>query len=125
MILTAMLLSGAIAGLVGMTEVMDNGLFPSNPIKGLGFAGIVPNYILAARALFPSAEASWRIPIMMFGGLLGMAVGGWMGGLIYDATGSYAPSFAVGVLANLANLVVIGFLVARDRKPRFSSLVPA
>ena len=40
MILTAMLLSGAIAGLVGMTEVMDTGLFPSNPIKGLGFAGI-------------------------------------------------------------------------------------
>ena len=40
MVLTAMLLSGAIAGLVGMTEVMDTGLFPSNPIKGLGFAGI-------------------------------------------------------------------------------------
>ena len=40
MILTAMLLSGAVAGLVGMTEVMDSGLFPSNPIQGLGFAGI-------------------------------------------------------------------------------------
>ena len=40
MIITAMLLSGAIAGLVGMTEIMDSGLFPSNPIQGLGFAGI-------------------------------------------------------------------------------------
>ena len=40
MILTAMLLSGAVAGLVGMTEIMDSGLFPSNPIQGLGFAGI-------------------------------------------------------------------------------------
>jgi len=40
MIITAMLLSGAVAGLVGMTEVMDSGLFPSNPIQGLGFAGI-------------------------------------------------------------------------------------
>ena len=40
MVLTAMLLSGAIAGLVGMTEIMDSGLFPSNPIQGLGFAGI-------------------------------------------------------------------------------------
>jgi simple sugar transport system permease protein len=40
MIVTAMLLSGAIAGLVGMTEIMDSGLFPSNPIQGLGFAGI-------------------------------------------------------------------------------------
>jgi simple sugar transport system permease protein len=40
MVLTAMLLSGAVAGLVGLTEVMDSGLFPSNPIQGLGFAGI-------------------------------------------------------------------------------------
>jgi general nucleoside transport system permease protein len=40
MILITMLLSGAVAGLVGMTEIMDSGLFPSNPIQGLGFAGI-------------------------------------------------------------------------------------
>ena len=40
MVLSAMLLSGAVAGLVGMTEIMDSGLFPSNPIQNLGFAGI-------------------------------------------------------------------------------------
>lgn len=40
MILTAMLLSGAIAGLVGMTEIMDSGVFPANPIQNLGFTGI-------------------------------------------------------------------------------------
>ena len=89
------------------------GLFAVAAAFGLGFAGLIPNYILAARALFPAAEASWRIPVMMFGGLLGMAAGGWMGGLIYDAYGSYIPSFALAVLFNLANLVVIGFLVSR------------
>jgi len=91
----------------------EMGLFAVSAAFGLGFAGIVPNYILAARALFPNSEASWRIPVMMFGGLLGMAAGGWMGGLIYDAYGSYLPSFAIGVLANIANLAVIGFLVSR------------
>ncbi|MBI4883535.1 MAG: ABC transporter permease [Actinobacteria bacterium] len=40
MIVTAMVLSGAVAGLVGMTEIMDGGVFPANPIQGLGFAGI-------------------------------------------------------------------------------------
>lgn len=40
MIMAAMVLSGAVAGLVGMTELMQAGLFPSNPIQGLGFAGI-------------------------------------------------------------------------------------
>jgi hypothetical protein len=38
-----------------------------------------------------------------------------MGGAIYDQFGSYAPAFAAGVGANLLNLVVIGFLVARRR----------
>ena len=40
MIVLAMVLSGGVAGLVGMTELMQTGYFPSNPIQGLGFAGI-------------------------------------------------------------------------------------
>lgn len=40
MIVIAMALSGAVAGLVGMTELMQTGYYPSNPIAGLGFAGI-------------------------------------------------------------------------------------
>jgi MFS family permease len=101
------------------------GLFAVSAAFGLGFAGLVPNYILAARALFPNAEVSWRIPVIMFGGLLGMAGGGWMGGAIYDSYGSYAPSFAIAVLANLANIAVIGFLVMRDRRPSPAVLATA
>ncbi len=40
MVVLAMVLSGAVAGLVGMTEIMQSGVFPANPIQGLGFAGI-------------------------------------------------------------------------------------
>lgn len=103
----------------------EAGLFAVAAAFGLGFAGLVPNYILAARALFPASEAGWRIPLMMFGGLLGMAVGGWMGGLVYDMAGSYAPSFAIGVAANIANIAVIGFLVRKDRRPSVQVLATA
>lgn len=40
MVVIAMVLSGAIAGLVGLSEVNAQGLFPANPIQGLGFTGI-------------------------------------------------------------------------------------
>ena len=40
MVVASMVLSGAVAGLVGLPELMNTGFFPSNPIKGLGFAGI-------------------------------------------------------------------------------------
>ena len=40
MIVLAMFLSGAVAGLIGMVELADVGRFPADPIQGLGFAGI-------------------------------------------------------------------------------------
>jgi ABC-type uncharacterized transport system permease subunit len=40
MIVMAMIISGAFAGLVGLTEIMHIGFFPANPIQGLGFTGI-------------------------------------------------------------------------------------
>ena len=40
MVVAAMVLSGIVAGLVGMTELMNTGFYPSNPVAGLGFAGI-------------------------------------------------------------------------------------
>ncbi len=101
-----------------LTTQDEIGLFAISAAFGLGFAGIVPNYILTLRELFPASEAGWRVPVVVFGGLLGMAVGGWMGGAIYDGFGSYAPSFAIGVGSNLLNLGVIGFLLLRQPRRR-------
>jgi MFS family permease len=89
------------------------GLYTVAAAFGLGFSGLVPSYILAIRDHFPSSEAGWRVPVVMFGGLLGMAVGGWLGGAVYDAAGSYVPAFQLGVLSNIVNLAVVGFLVLR------------
>jgi MFS family permease len=92
------------------------GLFAVSAAFGLGFAGLVPAYVLTVRELFAASEAGWRVPVLVFSGLGGMAAGAWMGGAIYDQFGSYAHAFAAGVAANVLNLVVIGFLVARRRR---------
>jgi len=85
---------------------------------GLAFGGIVPAYALAARELFPSSQAGWRIGTIYLFGTIGMALGGWLGGFIYDLTANYRPAFAVGVLFNLLNLALLGLLVARQSRPR-------
>jgi len=94
------------------------GLFSVSAVFGLAFGGLIPGYILAIREIFPSAEASWRIPLVLFPGSLGMAAGGWMAGLIYDDWGFYAPAFMAGIAFNLVNLVLIGTLLPRHRPPR-------
>ena len=89
------------------------GLFAISAAFGLGFSGIIPSYSVAIRDLFPSSEASWRIPAILFTSMAGMAFGSWFAGRLYDHFGAYGPAFATGVAFNVANLVIVGLLVSR------------
>jgi MFS family permease len=95
------------------------GLFAISAAYGLGFSGIIPAYVVAVREFFPAADASWRVPTLLFTGMSGMAFGGWFAGALYDHFGFYAPAFAAGALFNLANLGVIGFLAVRLTRRRY------
>ena len=94
----------------------EAGLFTVAAAFGLGFSGIIPAYVLAVRELFPASEAYWRIPTLLLFSGSGMAVGGWLAGLLYDRLGFYGPAFAVGIGANLLNLLIISVLVGRTRQ---------
>jgi len=104
----------AVAIVAFMLTQNEVGLFAVAAGFGLGFSGIIPAYVVAIRDLFPAAEASWRVPLFLFTGMGGMAFGSWFAGTLYDHFGYYTPAFGAGVLFNLANLTVIGFLVARQ-----------
>jgi hypothetical protein len=45
--------------------------------------------------------------------LFGMALGGWMSGLIFDLTGSYRAAFANGLAWNLVNALIALWLLMR------------
>ena len=85
---------------------------------GLAFGGIVPAYSLVIRDLFPAAEAGWRMGAMYLFGTLGMAMGAWLGGVVFDAVLRYQPAFLVGVLFNIVNIAIIGWLVWRKHGMR-------
>ena len=108
-----------------MTTQDEAGLFAISAAYGLGFSGIIPAYVVAIRELFPSREASWRVPSVLFVSMSGMAVGSWFAGAIYDEFGFYAPAFATGILFNLINLALVGFLVLRQRAAGGLRALPA
>jgi MFS family permease len=103
----------AVAISLFLTTEDEAGLFAISAAFGLGFAGIIPSYSVAIRDLFPSSEASWRMPLTLFTAMSGMAFGSWFAGMLYDHFAYYAPAFGLGVAFNLANLAIIGFLVFR------------
>lgn len=95
------------------------GLFTVAALFGLGFSGLVPAYVLTLRELFPAGEASWRVPTLLMCSGSGMATGAWMGGVLYDWAGYYAPAFVSAIAANLLNLAIIAILlVRRHDRPR-------
>jgi MFS family permease len=93
----------------------------------LGFSALIPSYVLAVRELFPPQEAHWRVPTVLLMTGSGMATGGWLAGYLFDRSGSYDLPFAVGVGANVLNLVVLATLTwllytARARPYRVAKL---
>ena len=119
-------LAGSAFQLVTITAFVftqdEIGLFTVAAASGLGFAGIVPAYILALRELFAAEEAYWRIPTLLLCSGSGMAAGAWVAGALYDHFGFYAPAFAAGVLANAANFLIVAILVLRQQRhfPRYA-----
>jgi len=101
-------------------------LFAVSAVFGLGLSGLLPAYVIVIRDCFSIEEANWRIPTVMFAGLLGMASGGWGAGLLYDRFGDYLPAFSTGMAFNLVNLAVLLFLISRPhtrlmRQPQTST----
>jgi MFS family permease len=81
-------------------------LYVISILFGLFQGGIVPSYALIVREHFPAANVSVRISLVLTATLLGMALGGWASGKIFDLSGSYDAAFIHGIGWNLLNLVI-------------------
>ncbi|WP_076865917.1 MFS transporter [Bradyrhizobium mercantei] len=91
-------------------------LYVISAMFGLFQGGIVPSYAIIVREAMPAAEAATRIGIVIFASVFGMSFGGWVSGVIFDATGSYAAAFANGLAWNLLNVSIILLLLMRSRQ---------
>ncbi|HEX7606917.1 MAG TPA: MFS transporter [Usitatibacter sp.] len=83
---------------------------------GLFQGGLVPSYAIIVREHFPAAEAGARVGAVIMCTMLGMALGGWMSGKIFDLTGSYRAAFVNGIAWNLVNFTIAFVLLQRDRR---------
>ena len=81
-------------------------LYVVSALFGLFQGGIVPAYAVIVRECFPPEEAGVRVGTVLMATVFGMALGGWMSGVIYDLTGSYQTAFLNGILWNLLNLAI-------------------
>ena len=91
-------------------------LYVISALFGLFQGGLVPMYAIIVREYFSPQEAGTRLGIVLMATLLGMALGGWLSGVIYDFSGSYTAAFLNGLLWNLVNVVIISWLLRRTQR---------
>lgn len=89
-------------------------LYLVSALFGLFQGGIVPSYALVIREYFAPSQTGTRVAMVVSATMLGMALGGWMSGLIFDLTGSYKAAFANGIAFNLLNGGIVAYLLWRS-----------
>jgi MFS family permease len=90
-------------------------LYVVSLIFGLSQGGIVPSYALIVREYLPAKEAGARVGFVIMATIVGMALGGWMSGWIYDVTGSYQLAFINGIGWNLMNMAIMLMILLKSR----------
>ena len=82
---------------------------------GLSQGGIVPSYAIVIRRYFLPRQIGWRFSLVLSATFLGMALGAWVAGLLYDWTGSYRAAFINAVGVNIAHMFIAWWLLRRTR----------
>jgi MFS family permease len=91
-------------------------LYLASALFGLFQGGIVPSYAIIVREYFPPREAASRVGLTVSSTIVGMALGGWMGGVLFDWTGSYRAAFINGIGWNVLNALVAWWLLSRQMR---------
>jgi MFS family permease len=91
-------------------------LYVASALFGLFQGGIVPSYAIIVREYFPPREAATRVGFTVSVTVVGMALGGWMGGVLFDVTGSYRAAFLNGIAWNVLNAAIAAWLLMRQTR---------
>ena len=113
-----------IASLLGFVFVESlSGIYTLSVIHGIPYIAIVQGYALILRYSYGPNIGGWRLGVVMLFAMAGMAVGGWLGGAIFDTTLSYRSAFQAALAFNLLNLMLLGALYMAQRR-RIGFLTP-
>ena len=74
---------------------------------GIGYGGETGGFPILNRKYYGHAPMGGTHGFQMFGAGLGMALGGWVGGPIFDIFGSYNWALAISIVASVAGAISI------------------
>ena len=89
-------------------------------VFGIAFSGVMASFLVCIRMMVPAGILARSMAVVGMFGWFGMGLGGWLGGLIFDLTGSYHWSFATGSISGIVNLLILFFFYIYIRRHRLN-----
>ena len=126
--LSALIISSSLQGVALFLYLFFDSmssLYVISALFGLFQGGIVPMYALIVREYFPASRAGSVTGLIIMSTRFGMAFGGWISGVIFDATGSYRMAFLNGLAWNFLNVAIATFLLIKSRNTPAPRMVAA
>jgi MFS family permease len=87
---------------------------------GFTYSGVMSCILVCTRIMVSAGFAARAMSITSFFGWIGMGLGGYLGGRLFDLQGSYTTSFAFAMAMGLINLVILGLFALHIRSARIT-----
>lgn len=84
-------------------------------VFGFTYSGVMSAILVCTRMMVSAKVAARAMSITSFFGWFGMGAGGFMGGYLFDLTGSYSASFIAAMLIGCINLGILILFALRIR----------
>ena len=86
-------------------------------VYGFGYSGVMTGILTSVSVLTPAERRASAMGIVTMFAFFGHAIGGYLGGLLYDLTGAYDMPYALAAIAGVVNLIIVNTLLRRTRRP--------
>ena len=87
-------------------------------VFGVSFGGVMTSFLLTIRSLVPMRIAATSMSLVVLFGWVGMGLGAYMGGVLFDLTQTYVTSFGGASISGTVNLTILLLLAVRLRRLR-------
>jgi MFS family permease len=95
-------------------------LFQLSVLFGFGFAGVMTCLLICAREAAPIRISGTAMSIVSTTAWIGMGIGSYQAGLLYDVQKSYVLSYANGAIAGIVNLIILAVLIWYRRRAKLA-----
>jgi MFS family permease len=91
-------------------------------VFGVSFGGVMTSFLLTVRSLVPAKIAATAMAVVVLFGWVGMGLGAYAGGLLFDWSGSYTTSFGGASVSGAINITILLLFAIRLRRATYATV---